>query len=34
VQILIIVRFNAGEIVEDLVIPEKVEFKAPKFKWF
>jgi len=28
------VRFNTGEIVEDFVVLYKIEFKAPKFKWF
>jgi len=27
-------RFNTGEIVEDFVVLYKIEFKAPKFKWF
>jgi len=28
------VGFNTGEIVEDLIVLDKVECKAPKFKWF
>jgi len=28
------VRFNTGEIVEDFLVLCKIEFKAPKFKWF
>jgi len=28
------VRFNTGEIVEDFEVLFKIEFKAPKFKWF
>jgi len=28
------VRFNTCEIVEDFVVLHKIEFKAPKFKWF
>jgi len=28
------VKFNTGKIVEDFVVLNKIEFKAPKFKWF
>jgi len=34
VKVEIRVRFNTGEIVEDLVVLYKIEFKAPKFNWF
>jgi len=34
VKVEIGVRFNTGEIVEDFLELYKIEFKAPKFKWF
>jgi len=34
VKVNILVRFNTGEIIEDFVVLYKIEFKAPKFKWF
>jgi len=27
-------RFNTGEIVEDFVVLDKEEFRAPNLKWF
>jgi len=34
VKVEIRVRFNTSEIVKNFVVLYKIEFKAPKFKWF